>query len=258
MLHKLDTGALELAYTVAGDGPPLLLLHGAEAGLRMFDAITPFWTPHFTVIRYDQRDCGQTENPPTVASLAELALDARTLLRALGYEGAHVYGTSFGGRVAQALTIHHPEVVDHLILASTWALPQSLEELNDAVVKDIQTLKAGLPATAERLAAYFFPAPFLEAHPEWKDIFKNAQPQSERGRRRSQTVNERPALDIRQISSPTLLLAGELDQVVPPRLTLEMATLIPNARTHMFTGVGHAGVIQAPEIIAQRVTRFLT
>jgi pimeloyl-ACP methyl ester carboxylesterase len=257
MPSTLDAGGLRVAYSVTGEGPPLLLVHGGEGSHRMFDRIAPLFAARFTVIAYDQRDCGDTEGPAVQSTLADLADDAVALLHALGHRGAHVYGTSFGGRVAQCLALRHPEAVRRLVLASTWPLPASLAALNPEGVARIHALRAGLPESAEELAGLFLPESFLAAHPRFKDIFKSAQPQSERSRRRMVTVDDAPALDLRQLAMPTLLVAGALDRVVPADITLGMAALIPHARTLRLEGVGHAGVAQAPADIALHVTQFL-
>jgi len=256
MVNLVDIGDAKIACTVSGTGPPLLLMHGAEGSHRMFDAITPHLAPHFKVIAYDQRDCGGTQNPATPSSLLELAEDAKWLLLALGHQRAHVYGTSFGGRVAQAFALRHPRMVDRLVLGSTWPLPEALVTLNGEVVSEIQALRGRLPDSAHDLAGYFFPAAFLEANPELKDIFKSAQPRSERSQRRSHTVSDRPALDPRNLAMPTLFIAGALDQVVPAAVTMRMAADMANSTSVLLEGVGHAGVLQAPEVIAGHVRRF--
>lgn len=257
MTRTLDANGLRVACSVTGEGPPLLLIHGAEGSHRMFDQIAPLLAAHFTVIAYDQRDCGDTEGPALPATLVDLADDAVALLRALGHRSAHVYGTSFGGRVAQCLALKHPDAVQRLVLASTWPLPESLEALNPEGVALIHALRAKLPGSAAELAALFLPESFLDAQPQFKDIFKNAQPQSERSRRRFATVDDAPVLDLRDITMPTLLVAGALDRVVPADITLGMAALISHAQTLRLEGVGHAGVAQAPEDIALHVGRFL-
>ena len=129
MTHFVQTGELRIAFDREGDGPPLVLMHGAEASRQMFAALVPYLSTHFTVISYDQRDCGETEGPERASTLADLANDAQQFIKAAGLERAHVFGSSFGGRVAQALALLHPRSVDHLVLASTWPLPRSYEEL---------------------------------------------------------------------------------------------------------------------------------
>ena len=256
MVTMLELGEVHLAYDVEGSGPPLLLLHGAEGSRRMFDALLPHLSAHFTTITYDQRDCGETTNPPQASSLVDLADDAAAMLRFLGHCRAHVYGTSFGGRVAQMLALRHPDHVDRLVLGSTWPLPTALTDLNGENVKHIFELRAGLPETAEELARYFLPDAFLAAHPALKAIFGNSPPRDERTRRRSSVTDERPALPPSGLTMPTLLMAGDLDRVVPPSATLAMATSMPRATTLRLAGLGHAGALQAPELVARAIRSF--
>jgi 3-oxoadipate enol-lactonase len=257
MTSILDLGGgVRVACTVTGSGPPLVLMHGAEGSHRMFDPLVPHLAPRFTVIAYDQRDCGESANPPVESTLADLADDARALLAAFGHGRAHVYGTSFGGRVAQALAHRHPEVVERLVLGSTWPLPLALEPLNPEGVGAIRTLRASLPESAEALAELFFPRPFLDERPDLKAIFRNAQPQTERSQRRFRTVDDRPALEPTHLRVPTLVVAGALDRVVPPRVQLDLANAIRGAQHVVLDGVGHAGALQAPQQIADAIRRF--
>lgn len=249
-------GGVKLACTVTGHGPPLVLMHGAEGSHRMFDALVPHLAAHFTTIAYDQRDCGESENPVAESSLADLADDARALLRALDHAKAHVYGSSFGGRVAQMLAHRHADAIDRLVLGSTWPLPQALEALNPEGVARIQSLRANLPESAETLAELFLPKAFLDTRPELKQIFRNVQPQSERSLRRFRTVADRPAFEPGAIGLPTLVLFGELDRVVPAHITEAMARTMPGAEAVLLRGVGHAGALQAPEAIAAHIRRF--
>jgi len=257
MADKLDLGGgVRAACTVTGSGPPLVLMHGAEGSHRMFDALVPHLAPRFTVIAYDQRDCGESENPPVESTLADLADDARSLLSVLGHAHAHLYGTSFGGRVAQALAHRHPQAVERLVLGSTWPLPHALDALNPQGVAAIRNLRAALPESAEALAGYFFPASFLEARPDLKGIFRNAQPQTKRSQRRFRTVDDRPPLEAARLRVPTLVIAGALDRVVPPGVQAELASAIRGAQHVVLDGVGHAGALQAPERIAEHIARF--
>jgi 3-oxoadipate enol-lactonase len=256
MTRFLDAGELRIAYDIAGDGPPLVLMHGAEATRQMFGALVPLLAPHFTVVTYDQRDCGETEGPERPASLADLAHDAHKLVRGLGFKRVHVFGSSFGGRVAQALAVLHPQVVDRLVLASTWPLPRTYEELCPDASR-ILALRQGLPGTAEELAGWFFPDAFLRERPELRSIFATVRPQSARTARRTQAVNTALDNGVADISAPTLLLAAELDRVVPPAVTLAMAARIRGADALLMHGVGHVTAMQAPQLLAQHITRFL-
>jgi pimeloyl-ACP methyl ester carboxylesterase len=256
MTSFVQAGEVRIAFDREGGGPPLLLMHGAEASRQMFAALVPYLSTHFTVIAYDQRDCGETEGPERAASLTDLADDAQQFITALGLRRAHVFGSSFGGRVAQALALLHPGSVDRLVLGSTWPLPGTYEALCPDAGR-LGELRRGLPATAEELASWFFPEAFLEQRPELRQLFAKARPESARSARRTATVQTTIERDVADVVVPTLVLAGELDRVVPPSVTLAMAGRIRGADATLLPGIGHVTAMQAPELLAQHIVRFL-
>ena len=258
MTEFVTCGAARIACEVSGKGPALLLMHGAEANRHSFAALAALLSDHFTVIAYDQRDCGETEAPETPATLAELADDAHGLATALGFSRAHVFGSSFGGRVAQALAVRHPALVERLVLGSTWPLPHALRDLNPQGVARLQALRSRLPETAEEVAGIFFPEPFLQQRPELRRIFANVQAANARTLRRHAAVDSSLAIDWSQLTMPVLLMTGELDQVVPPAVTLGIAAQLAHAQQIVLPGIGHATALQAPEAVAAHLVRFLT
>jgi pimeloyl-ACP methyl ester carboxylesterase len=243
-------------FDITGDEPPLLLIHGAEGSRRSFDQLVPKFANRFTIITYDQRDCGETENPAQSAGLCQLANDATELLHGIGYGSAYVFGTSFGGRVAQAMALLHAPAVERLILVSTCALPLSLRDLNGEVAIAMARLRARLPNSAEELAKYFFPPAFLAPQPQFRQHFAKTSVRSARSDRRAEAVNEHPNLAVSNIRIKTLLLAGQCDRLVPPALTLGMKDDIQHAETAVLEGLGHIKYVQAPDELAHHLCRF--
>jgi 3-oxoadipate enol-lactonase len=256
MTEFAQAGDVRVAFDRTGQGPALVLMHGAEASRQMFAALVPHLARHFTVIAYDQRDCGETEGPDRAATLADLAHDAHRFIRAQGFKRAHVFGSSFGGRVAQALALLHPQTIDRLVLASTWPLPRPYEELCPDAHR-IAELRRGLPETAEALASWFFPEPFLQQRPDLRRVFANARPETARSARRAATVATTLESGVADIVAPTLVLAGELDRVVPASVTLAMAGRIRGADTALLPAIGHVTALQAPDILARHLISFL-
>jgi pimeloyl-ACP methyl ester carboxylesterase len=255
----LDAGDVRIAFERSGSGPPLLLMHGAEASRRMFSALVPLLAPRFSVITYDQRDCGDTESlqrAPQPATLADLAGDACALITGLGHARAHVFGSSFGGRVAQMLAIRHGHVVDRLALGSTWPLPATLAQLDPEGSAALAALRARLPHSAEELAERFFPARFLAERPDLRGVFAGVRPQSERAARRAAAVADAPDVDLSTITASALVIAGELDRVVPPALTLSLGSQLPRCTSLLLADVGHATALQAPQALAAHLVHF--
>ena len=257
MTDFIELRGTRTAFEVAGNGPALLMLHGAEGSRRQFAAVRPELTERYTVVTYDQRDCGETVNPESAATLAILADDAQALLEALGHQSAHVFGTSFGGRVAQAVAVRHAQTVRRLVLASTWPLPVSLATANPEVAQELDRLRSRLPDSAEQIAEIFFPASFLAEQPAFRGHFKSAPARSARSDRRAAAGGDVPDLNVGSITQPTLLIAGTADRVVPAHLTLSLAEYIHDTRSVVLTGVGHLTLAQAPKVVAAHLREFL-
>src|SRR5689334_2970288 len=123
MLQHVRANGIEIAYEKTGSGPPIVLCHGGEGDHKNFFNFAPVLAKKLTVITYDQRDTGGTRNPPERYTLADLGRDVGGLIAGLGYERAHLFGTSYGGAIAQEAVLQCPERIDHLILSATWAGP---------------------------------------------------------------------------------------------------------------------------------------
>lgn len=256
-MRTVAANGTTIAYAQSGQGAPIVLLHGAEADHSMFDAFAALLAARFTVIAYDQRDLGDTRNPPTPYGLGEMADDAAALIAALGYERAHVFGTSLGGAIAQVLAARHPRRVDRLVLSSTFRAGTPPLAINPEVFPRLAALRAGLPGTAPEIARFFFPDDFIARHPEVAGIFAGNRRDEAQKQRRARILAHPVALDLGAIAAPTLVLVGTEDRLIPPAHSLSLAREIANARTASLAGLGHVGTIQDPAAVAHAVLAFL-
>jgi len=122
-MHKFNSGGVEIAYQTAGDGPPILLIHGFASNARVNWWDTS-WVKTLTeagrrVITFDHRGHGASEKlyDPALYPAAEMAEDARRLLDHLEIVEADVMGYSMGARVSAFLTIAHPARVRRAVFA---------------------------------------------------------------------------------------------------------------------------------------------
>lgn len=105
-----------LWYEVAGEGPPLVLLHAGLVDSRMWDEHVPALAVRHRVIRYDLRSFGRSSRPDGPFSHAD---DLLALLDELGVERAALVGASLGGRVAIDVALSRPERVRALVLVAS-------------------------------------------------------------------------------------------------------------------------------------------
>jgi haloacetate dehalogenase len=131
-VHRLATERGTIHARVAGDGPPLLLLHGYPETHLMWHGVAPLLVDRFTVVATDLSGYGESFRPATAGDHAPhskraLARDQVQAMTALGYESFAVAGHDRGGRVAYRMALDDPDRVEALAVldivptAEVWA-----------------------------------------------------------------------------------------------------------------------------------------
>lgn len=254
-----EAHGVRTAYETFGSGPPLLLLHGFEADRSSFARLTTELAAEFTTIVYDQRDCGETVNAATPYDLPDLANDAAAIIVGLGYERVHVFGSSFGGLVAQLLAAEHPSLVERLVLSSSLRVGTSLEDVNPSGAAILAEYRAEGDASLARLAEFFLTPEFVRKSPDAVDALKHLIPNktAEQRSRRWAAGQSSVTVDLSRVVVPTMILVGNEDRLISLQLSRELANEMPNASIHILGGVGHASTFQAPERVAKALAGFL-
>jgi haloacetate dehalogenase len=114
---RVPVGNVDIHLRIAGDGPPLLLLHGYPQTHVMWHKIAPRLAEEFTVVLADLRGYGDSSKPPggeghVNYSKRAMARDQVEVMRKLGFERFAVAGHDRGARVVHRMTLDHPEVVE--------------------------------------------------------------------------------------------------------------------------------------------------
>lgn len=263
-LERIRTDDIELCYSRAGSGPPLVMLMGLTAN-------TDWWAPalvdrlacDFSLLMFDNRGAGRSSTGMRPFSVKQFADDTAGLMRGLGIERAHVIGVSMGGMIAQELALRWPGLVDRLVLCCTSCggihstLPrfQAMKVLfrprSDDVVEQ-----------ALRSVPVLFPEPWLTEHPEIREQFAESVSQAPISRQNAQRqiravgrFNTYRRLPF--IKQQTLVLCGLQDVILPPENSLVIARRIPGARLEVFEGAGHGFTSQCAEAVGDTASRFL-
>jgi pimeloyl-ACP methyl ester carboxylesterase len=279
-------GPISLEYETMGEAtnPAILLIQGFGAQLINWpDRFCQMLVEQgFYVIRFDNRDCGLStkldgvvvdpnavfaaaltgqEIPPVPYTLSDLAQDAVELLNHLGLETAHVLGASMGGMIAQTLVIEHPERVRSLI--SLYSVTGEFE--------------IGAP-TAEAAEALLGPPPtdrqaYIDASPKYgvwqsKRYFDEVAVKREAARAFDRSfypegssrqlaaiyASGSRAEELQKLQTPTLVIHGTDDTLLPPDGGKRTAELVPGSTFLLVADMGH----DLPEPLLPLITGAMT
>ena len=127
---RARVNGIRMHYVTAGEGPPLLLLHGTPKNHVYWYKLLPLLTKHFTVVAPDLRGFGYTDKPPAEEGYDSLtnAVDVAELMSQLGHERFHLHGEDRGAEFAYALAATAPDRVLTLSFCEMLLSGLGLEE----------------------------------------------------------------------------------------------------------------------------------
>lgn len=241
----VEADEFRMRYCEAGQGPPLVHLHGA-GGLRL-NAAHDLLATKFRVIAIEMPGFGQSEENTRTRTIADLAATIVKAADALGLDRFDLMGTSFGGKAALWLVVQYPERVRALVLEAPAAIRPQGSAQGTAPI-------SGAP---EQMAARLY------AHPERMPPFPASDPKVQAKQQRLVARLRGPDRDaeleaaMRLLDIPTLVLFGTLDRVIPPEMGRHYKELLPNGHLVLVYDAGHAIGAERPEAFAEIVTDFL-
>jgi pimeloyl-ACP methyl ester carboxylesterase len=251
-----QVGATDIYYQEAGEGQPLVFLHGmsscAEAWFQQFEAFSPF----FRVVAYDSVNHGHSANSPRDQPEPDRADELEGFLQVLGLTRPIIAGNSMGALTALRWAVRHPDAAAALVPSGMGigsfpgGLPRALAEpldehtlflpVGDSLTEGLRTRDPLLferylriRSTATRIEALRHPRPRSMARPSREDL--------EHG--------------VATIRSPLLVVVGELDRLAPNARAL--AAAVPGAKLHVVKDSPHNVYYETAAEYNQVVSEFL-
>ncbi|MES9619534.1 alpha/beta fold hydrolase [Streptomyces tuirus] len=250
---------IEVAYDRVGQGPPLVLAHGATADARLFRPQAEDLADEFTVVAWDEPGAGRSSDVPPGFTLADYARCLAAVVEDVDLGPAHVLGASWGGTVVLEFYRHHAELVRTLLLVDTYAgwkgsLPAA--EVRSRVEGAERLLAVPADTFAPTMPGLFAGRPPAEAVRLLSVMSADTRAQSMRTE-----LTVMVEADLRdllpKIDVPTLLLWGELDARSPVEpVAHQFLAAIPQATLVVLPGIGHLSNIEAPEPFNRTVREF--
>jgi len=250
---------VRLAYASTGSGPPLVKASNWLTHLD-FEWNSPLWrhwwedlSSHHRVIRYDERGNGMSQRDVSDVAFETWVRDLETVVDAAGLERFALLGISRGGSIALAYAVKHPERVSHLVLYGAFPAgrkhsgpPEELEARR--ALASLVRLGWGVhhPTFCRLFTSRFIPDARPE-HEQWFDELQRVSTSAENAARLMEIdddIDVRPLLPT--VTTPTLVVHCDRDQVVPPENGRFLAARIQGARYVSLPSANHLVLEQEP------------
>jgi pimeloyl-ACP methyl ester carboxylesterase len=237
----VEADGFRIRFMEAGDGPPLVHLHGA-GGVHLTLA-HELLSQTYRVIVFEMPGFGASSENTRTQTIPDLATTMAKAAQAIGLNRFNLVGTSFGGKVALWLATQEPSLVRALVLEAPAAIRP----------KDMQPVVGTPDQIARRLYAHPERMPQLPVVDTAQAARTLALVRRLRGPDRDEALEQR----LRGLPTPTLVVFGTLDSVIPPEMGRIYKELMSNSHLVFVYDAGHAIAAERPEAFVDVVTDFL-
>ncbi|MFZ3239140.1 MAG: alpha/beta fold hydrolase [Pseudolabrys sp.] len=258
-LERLSAGRGALTAVRTGEGRDLVLLHSLFADRHAFDPVLPTLAAKHRVTLFNLP--GFHGSQPAMLAL----MDAYLAVIEDGFDefgitkDSVLIGNGFGGTVALAFALAHPERISKLVVSDAAAgFPPEGREAFAVMAQKVAD--GGLGSIAEIAAKRVFSPAYLSAHPEKmeerKKVLMGIDPKAFQAACRILQETDLVPL-LHHMKVPTIVVCGEFDQATPPALNKQIVEKVPGAKYVELPGCGHCPPLEQPEPFLAAIKDFV-
>ena len=267
-MPNVQANGINIYYELMGRGDPLALIGGSLFGRQNFAMVWEGLAKHFQLISYDQRGYGLTDRPLQPYSLDLWADDLAALLDALNIKRAHVMGTSAGGMIALKFAAKYPEKCIGVVSDCAFAKCDLMRRIMFRTWRHMAQSWGCSPQFADHVLTQAVGADFLEG-PQGEAVIEMVREivamNSVETVVQACLAMEKMDLraDCQKITSPTLVITARKDQLTPMETAPSGAGArwvtehIKNCEMKVYDDIGHADMVEAPDVTIPLVIDFL-
>ena len=257
-MSTLDLGDVRLAYSVEGEGAPVLLLHGHGGWRDCWELQVAALAPRYRTLRMDLRGHGESSKPAGPYTMSQLAADAAAVLRHAAGAPSHVLGHSLGGAVALQLALDAPELVRSLVIINSQAClarPRGIARMATAGSTLVPRL-LGFRLHARAIAAGYLPGRHLAGRRAQLIEAWSRNDLAGYLAAASATVDFDVRARLGEISVPVLVAGSDRD-VLPWEAKRALASGVKRGRLVRISGSRHIALWDQPAALNREILEFL-
>lgn len=261
-IKKININKLEITYSEAGDGEPVLLLHGFGGDKDNWTRMIPHMNKKFRLIAPDLLGFGESsrfsEENYSVSSQVERIKEFKDKI---GLGKVHIVGNSMGGAIATSFTIKYPnEVLSLILIDSAGVTSPTKSELTLELEKGNNPLLVNDAKDFDRLMSFnFHKKPYIPN--SIKQYFaERAVKNREFNQKIFSDIRNEPSqieFNLGKIKNQTLILWGDKDRVIHPDSALVFNKGIPGSKLVVFKDCGHLPQLERPQETAEVIQEFI-
>jgi len=252
---------IQMAYTDAGMGRPVVLIHGYPFNRSLWDEQVAALSSSYRVIAPDLRGFGDTDASSGPATMNRMADDVARLMDHLGISQAVIGGLSMGGYVALAFYKQFPSRVRALVLADTRAQADTEEAKQTRVQQAEKALSEGMAGIADAMLPKLLTPETVSKRPEIvkrvRDMMLKTKPEGAASALLGMAEREDQTPLLPTITSPTLILVGAEDAITPVADSEKMHNEIAGSRLVVLENAGHVSNLERSEVFYRTFKDFL-
>jgi pimeloyl-ACP methyl ester carboxylesterase len=242
----LSIGGSQIFYRTAGNGEPLLLLHGGFGTVEDFASQILELAKHFKVVAFERPGHGHTTDSKEPFHFDTMSQNTADFIEALGCGPTNLMGWSDGAAIALLVSISRPDLVKRLVCVGGFF------NSNSVPLKDQEWIRSATPESFRKSMATLVKR-YDEASPDGPDHFSVV---FEKTKKLWLTEPDIKKEDLGRITAPTLLMVGDRDAIIPEH-TLDLFRSIKGAQLCVIPGATHLLLSEKPAIANKVISDFL-
>lgn len=264
-MGDIVVNGIKIHYEATGDGPKkVIFLHGLMLSCHIWDEVMKLMPSDCQCFALDTRGFGDSEKPPEGYTLATLADDVSSFMRAMSIDKATIVGHSISGPLAIHFGANHPDQVDNVVLVATFGRMSTMfgggREGMQELMKAFGTPPDEMSRETMESLAKFMVYDTENMPPRLTDALLEYAVKADRNAIMQTAMSPTSAdfeTEITKIGSPVLIFRGAGDTLFPAEEADFFTEAVSHGKLVVMDKSGHLPMVEQPNEFVSALTIFL-